>query len=67
MDTDRDREIAHVEVQDENRKLVEEFMREKLGKRAQRMSNDSTRGAENPGGPEGANPNGSPEVPVPYA
>ena len=35
MDTDRDREIALLEIQAEHRKLVEECYREKLGKRAQ--------------------------------
>ena len=44
MDTDRDRDIALLEVQEENRKLVEEVMREKLGNRAQRMQNAQDRG-----------------------
>jgi len=33
VDTDRDKDIAMVEVQEENRQLVEEFYREKLGNR----------------------------------
>jgi hypothetical protein len=37
VDTDRERDIALLEVQEENRKLVEEFYRARLGKRAQRM------------------------------
>ena len=38
MDTDRDRDIALLEVQDENRKLVEEYYREKLGKRGKQSA-----------------------------
>jgi len=33
VDTDRDKDIAMVEVQEENRQLVEEFYREKLDSR----------------------------------
>jgi hypothetical protein len=38
VDTDRDRDIALIEVQEENSLLIEEFMREKLGNRAKRMT-----------------------------
>jgi len=33
VDTDRDRDIALLEIQTEHQKLVEEYYREKLGKR----------------------------------
>jgi hypothetical protein len=37
VDTDRERDIAELEVHEENRKLVEEFYRARLGRRAERM------------------------------
>jgi hypothetical protein len=55
VDTDRDRDIALIEVQEENRLLIEEFMREKLGKRGE--AQDAGRGSGQSGlGEAGAVP-----------
>jgi hypothetical protein len=45
VDTDRDRDIALIEVQEENRLLIEEFMREKLGTRAEEMGVNNGEGS----------------------
>jgi hypothetical protein len=52
VDTDRDRDIALLEVQEENRKLVEEYYREKLGKRGMQNANQNSEGQPG-GGAEG--------------
>lgn len=65
MDTDRERDIASLEVHEENRKLVEEFLLEKLGKRAkygQGRGNQNQGAAE--GGAEGGTPAGPPAGPT---
>lgn len=46
MDTDRERDIALVEVQQENKELVEEFYREKMGKRGQHADQEQATGPE---------------------
>jgi hypothetical protein len=56
VDTDRERDIALLEVQEENRLLIMEFMREKLGRRGE--AQDAGRGSGESGlGEAGAGPN----------
>ncbi len=46
VDTDRDRDIALLEVQEENRKLVEEYYRMLLGKRGKQNGEQEVGGLE---------------------
>lgn len=56
MDTDRDRDVYYVEVRQENKELVEEFMREKMGKRGKHANQEQSGISEDEAIPEAISP-----------